>query len=71
MTARSRYFQTENVVKCEGNKQRVYNIMTALKKDNQEKSKPEYAEKEKQAEKEIQEYLKGYREHLTTLEEFY
>lgn len=70
MTARSRYFQTENVVKCEGNKQRVYNIMTALKKDNQEKSKSEYAEKEKQAEKEIQEYLKGYREHLLDFDYF-
>ena len=70
MTTRSRYFQTENVVKCEGNKQRVYNIMTVLKKDNQEKSKPEYDEKEKQAEKEIQEYLKGYRGNLLDFEYF-
>lgn len=32
MTAKSRYFGTESTVKCEGDKQRVYNIMTALKK---------------------------------------
>ena len=64
MTAKSRYFGTESTVKCEGNKQRVYNIMTALKKDNAEKSEPEYAEKEKQAEKEMEEYVKNYRKIL-------
>ena len=64
MTAKSRYFGTESTVKCEGNKQRVYNIMTALKKDNEEKSGPEYAEKEKQAEKEMEEYVKNYRQIL-------
>ena len=64
MTAKSRYFGTESTVKCEGNKQRVYNIMTALKKDNAEKSGPEYAEKEKQAEKEMEEYVKNYRQIL-------
>jgi esterase, PHB depolymerase family len=64
MTARSRYFGTESTVKCEGNKQRIYNIMTALKKDNAEKSGPEYAEKEKQAEKEMEEYVKNYRQIL-------
>lgn len=64
MTAKSRYFGTESTVKCEGNKQRIYNIMTALKKDNAEKSGPEYAEKEKQAEKEMEEYVKNYRKIL-------
>ena len=64
MTAKSRYFGTESTVKCEGNKQRVYNIMTALKKDNAEKSGPEYAQKEKQAEKEMEEYAKNYRKIL-------
>ena len=64
MTAKSRYFGTESVVKCEGDKQRVYNIMTALKKDDAEKSGPEYAQKEKQAEKEMEEYVKNYRKIL-------
>ena len=64
MTAKSRYFGTESTVKCEGDKQRVYNIMTALKKDNAEKSGPEYAQKEKQAEKEMEEYVKNYRQIL-------
>lgn len=64
MTAKSRYFGTESTVKCEGNKQRIYNIMTALKKDDAEKSGPEYAEKEKQAEKEMEEYVKNYRQIL-------
>ncbi len=64
MTAKSRYFGTESTVKCEGNKQRIYNIMTALKKDNAEKSGPEYTEKEKQAEKEMEEYVKNYRQIL-------
>ena len=64
MSAKSRYFGTESTVKCEGNKQRIYNIMTALKKDDAEKSGPEYAEKEKQAEKEMEEYVKNYRQIL-------
>ena len=38
--------------------------MTALKKDNAEKSGPEYLEKQKRAEKEIEEYVKGYRQIL-------
>ena len=64
MSAKSRYFGTESTVKCEGNKQRIYNIMTALKKDDAEKSGPEYLEKQKRAEKEIEEYVKGYRQIL-------